>query len=48
MGKLLCSHDKGRDKRGPVHVMMARTRSIGVAPPILKRGSPRPLYSQYP
>ena len=44
----LCSHNKGKDKGGRVHVMKACRGSIGIAPPILKRGMPRPLYSQYP
>jgi len=48
MGKLLCSHNKGKDKGGPVRVMKAHRGSIGIASPILKRGTPRPLYSQYP
>jgi len=48
MGKLLCSHNKGKDKGGPVHVMKACRGSIGIASPILKRVTPRPLCYQYP
>ena len=48
MGKLLCSHNKGKDKGGPDHVMKACRGSIGIVPPILKRGMSIPLYLQYP
>jgi len=48
MGKLLCSHNRGKDKGGPDHVMKACRGSIGIVPPTLKHGMPRPIYSQYP
>jgi hypothetical protein len=53
MGRLLCSHNKGKGKVGPVHVMKAHIGRRGIALPILNLRSswtwfvnftPWPLY----